>query len=84
MRPYNHIKAKHASLTLKHYVQMDSASQTSKRERELTASVQADFTILGKTGVYNKKESWKKRKTKLFLMILRGMLFESQWSQARL
>lgn len=57
MRPYNHIKAKHASLTLKHYAQMDSESQTSQRERELTASVQADFTILGKTGFTKRKES---------------------------
>lgn len=55
MRPYNHIKAKHASLTLKYYTQMDMVSQTSKREREREA-VQADFTIPGKSrGLYRKK-----------------------------
>lgn len=50
-----------------------------ERERELTASVRADFTILGKRGGFTKRKgSQKTRRKKLFLMIPHlGMLFES-------
>lgn len=59
MRPYNHIKAKHASLTLKYYTQMDMVSQTSKRERErLYRLILQSLEKVG--GCTERKESRKK------------------------